>query len=224
MKPSLVHRLVSEFLGTALLTAVVFGSGAMGEKLSGGNAALALFVNSVATGAGLAGLILAFGSLSAHFNPAVTIAEVWNGALPRSELAGYFAAQVLGAIAGAVLTHVMFSHAVLTVSATERSGVALFVSEFIATFGLLAVVLGGSRTRPESVPFAVGGYITAVYWFTASTGFANPAMTVARMLTDTPAGVRPIDGAAFIVAQLLGGLAATALFRVLLRRDTLQRS
>jgi glycerol uptake facilitator-like aquaporin len=211
----LLKKLISEALGTALLLAVVVGSGIMGEHLSGGNVALALLANTIATGAGLVALILTFGPISgAHFNPAVTLADASLGGLPWREVPGYVAAQVVGAFAGVALAHVMFSEpAVFFASHHERSGAAQMVSEFVATFGLLAVIWGSARRRPEVVPFAVGAYITSAYWFTASTSFANPAVTLARAASDTFAGIRPVDVPGFIIAQIAGAAAATALFR-----------
>jgi len=208
------RRLVAEGVGTALLLATVVGSGIMGERLSGGNVAVALLANTLATGAGLVALILTFGPISgAHFNPAVTLADATQGGLPWREVAPYALAQVVGAIAGVAAADVMFGEPVFSLSTHARSGVAQVFSEFVATFGLLAVIWGCSRRRSEAVPFAVGAYITAAYWFTASTSFANPAVTVARALTNTFAGIRPADVPAFVVAQLVGAAAATLLFR-----------
>jgi glycerol uptake facilitator-like aquaporin len=206
---------VSEFVGTALLLATVVGSGIMGERLAGGNVAIALLANTVATGAGLVAFILTFGPLSgAHFNPAVTLADASQGGLAWRDVPVYLIAQVAGAFAGVALAHVMFKEpALFFASQHERSGVAQLVSEFVATFGLLAIIWGCVRTRPGAVPFAVGAYITAAYWFTSSTSFANPAVTLARAASDTFAGIRPIDAPGFIVAQLLGAASATALFR-----------
>jgi glycerol uptake facilitator-like aquaporin len=213
--PSLSKRAVSEFVGTALLLATVVGSGIMGEKLAGGNIAVALLANTVATGAGLVAFILTFGPISgAHFNPAVTLADASQGGLAWRDVPVYFIAQVAGAFAGVAIAHVMFKEpALFFASQHERSGVAQLVSEFVATFGLLGVIWGCVRSRPGAVPFAVGAYITAAYWFTSSTSFANPAVTLARAASDTFAGIRPVDAPGFIVAQLLGASAATALFR-----------
>lgn len=213
--PSLSKRAVSEFVGTALLLATVVGSGIMGEKLAGGNIAVALLANTVATGAGLVAFILTFGPISgAHFNPAVTLADASQGGLAWRDVPVYFIAQVAGAFAGVAIAHVMFKEpALFFASQHERSGVAQLVSEFVATFGLLGVIWGCVRSRPAAVPFAVGAYITAAYWFTSSTSFANPAVTLARAASDTFAGIRPVDAPGFIVAQLLGASAATALFR-----------
>ncbi len=214
---SLSRRLVAEGLGTAFLLAVVVGSGIMAERLSGGNVAIALLANTLATGAGLIALILTFGPISgAHFNPAVTLADAWQGGLLWKHVPAYMSAQIIGAFAGVAAAHLMFSEPLFFASQHERAGFAQLWSEFVATFGLLAVIWGCVKTRPNVVPFAVGAYITAAYWFTASTSFANPAVTLARAASDTFAGIRPIDAPGFIVAQLLGALAATALFRWLL--------
>jgi glycerol uptake facilitator-like aquaporin len=211
----LLRKLVAEALGTSLLLATVVGSGIMGERLAGGNVAIALLANTIATGAGLVALILTFGPISgAHFNPAVTLADASQGGLPWREVPGYLAAQVVGAFGGVAIAHVMFEErALFFASRHERSGVAQMVSELVATFGLLAVIWGCARRRPGLVPFAVGAYITAAYWFTSSTSFANPAVTLARAASDTFAGIRPVDAPGFIVAQLAGAAAATALFR-----------
>jgi glycerol uptake facilitator-like aquaporin len=212
---SLARRAVSELVGTALLLATVVGSGIMGERLAGGNVAIALLANTIATGAGLVAFILTFGPVSgAHFNPAVTLADASQGGLSWRDVPVYLMAQVAGAFAGVALAHVMFKEpALFFASQHERSGIAQLVSEFVATFGLLAVIWGVVRRQPQAVPFAVGAYITAAYWFTSSTSFANPAVTLARAASDTFAGIRPIDAPGFIVAQLLGAAASTALFR-----------
>jgi glycerol uptake facilitator-like aquaporin len=213
-KPSLARRAVAEGVGTALLLAVVVGSGIMGESLAGGNVAVALLANTIATGAGLVALILTFGPVSgAHLNPAVTLADASQGGLPWREVPVYLALQVLGAFAGVAVAHVMFGKPLLFASTHDRSGSAQMVSEFVATFGLLAVIWGCARRRSAAVPFAVGAYITAAYWFTSSTSFANPAVTLARAASNTFAGIRPVDAPGFIVAQLLGAAAATAMFR-----------
>jgi glycerol uptake facilitator-like aquaporin len=211
----LLRKLVAELLGTALLLATVVGSGIMGEQLAGGNVAIALLANTMATGAGLVALILTFGPISgAHFNPAVTIADASQGGLPWREVPAYVLAQLTGAFGGVATAHVMFKEpALFFASRHERSGAAQLTSEFVATFGLLAVIWGCARRRPGLVPFAVGAYITAAYWFTSSTSFANPAVTLARAASDTFAGIRPADAPGFIVAQLAGAGAATALFR-----------
>ena len=208
------RRLTAEAIGTAMLLAAVVGSGIMGERLSGGNEAIALLANTVATAAALLALILTFGAISgAHFNPAVSVADASQGGLEWRQVPGYVTAQVLGAVAGVWIAHVMFGERVLMVSLHARSGTALIVSEFVATFGLLSVIWGCSRRRSDAVPFAVASYIAAAYWFTASTSFANPAVTLARALTDTFAGIRPADVPGFIVAQLAGATAATLVFR-----------
>lgn len=217
MKPNLPRRLTAEFLGTLLLVATVVGSGIMAERLANGNIALALLANTIATGATLVALILAFGPVSgAHLNPVVSVADALEGGLPWSETLAYIPAQILGGICGTLLAHAMFSLPFVSLSRHVRSGPAQFVSEFTATFGLLGVIWGCSRSRPSLIPFAVGSYITAAYWFTASTSFANPAVTIARALSDTFAGIRPTDVPLFIAAQFSGGIAATLLFRWLI--------
>jgi glycerol uptake facilitator-like aquaporin len=208
------RELVSEALGTAFLLATVVGSGIMAERLAGGNMAVALLANTLATGAALVTLILAFGPVSgAHFNPAVTLCDAWVGGLPWKKVPGYVLAQVLGAFAGVAAAHAMFELPVFSASQHVRQGASQVFSESVATFGLLAVIWGCARRRPAAVPFAVGAYITAAYWFTASTSFANPAVTLARAASDTFAGIRPADAPAFILAQLAGAFAATVLFR-----------
>jgi glycerol uptake facilitator-like aquaporin len=207
-------RLTSEFLGTAFLVAAVVGSGVMGEKLAGGNVAIALLANTIATGAALVALICTFGSISgAHFNPVVTLSDLIAGRMSWTDASAYAVVQIVGGIAGAVVAHLMFGLPVVSLSLHARSGIALAWSEFVATFGLLLVVLGCARFRPSTIPFAVGAYITAAYWFTASTSFANPAVTIARSLTNTFSGIRPIDVPWFLAAQFSGGLAATFIFR-----------
>lgn len=207
------RTLVAEGLGTALLLAVVIGSGIMGERLAGGNVAIALLANAIATGAGLVALILMFGTLSgAHFNPVVTLSEAWQKNLPASDVLPYIAVQVIGAFADVAAAHGMFGEPVFFASGHVRTGAAQWWSEFVATFGLLAVIISCSRSRPTVTPFAVALYITAAYWFTSSTSFANPAVTLARTASNTFAGIRPTDAPGFIVAQLLGGAAATGLF------------
>lgn len=209
---TLARRLTAEALGTAFLLATVVGSGIMGERLAGGNVAIALLANTLATGAALVALILTFGPISAHFNPAVTIADAWQGGTRWSDVPGYLLAQVTGAFVGVAAAHAMFSERLFSASRHVRSGNAQLLSEAIATFGLLSVIWGVSRRRPGAVPFAVGAYITAAYWFTSSTSFANPAVTLARAASDTFAGIRPADAPGFIAAQLVGAGAATALF------------
>jgi glycerol uptake facilitator-like aquaporin len=214
IKMPLAKRLVAESLGTAFLLAIVIGSGIMGERMAAGNAAIALLANSLATGCGLAVLILLFGPLSgAHFNPVVTLAAMLQRELPRRDAAGYIAVQIAGAFAGVAAAHLMFGEPLFFASTQVRTGASQWWSEFVATFGLLSVIWGCARTRPESVPFAVAAYITAAYWFTASTSFANPAVTLARAASNTFAGIRPDDVIAFVLMQLLGGLCAIALFR-----------
>jgi glycerol uptake facilitator-like aquaporin len=214
VKPNLPRRLTAEFLGTLLLVAAVIGSGIMAERLANGNVALALLANTIATGAALIALILTFGPISgAHFNPVVSVADSLEGGLSGHETFVYVLAQILGGIVGTVLAHVMFSLPLVSLSRHIRSGPAQFVSECTAAFGLLCVIWGCSRVSSRTVPFAVGSYITAAYWFTTSTSFANPAVTIARALSDTFAGIRPIDVPLFVVAQFSGGLAATLLFR-----------
>lgn len=210
----LPRRLAAEALGSAFLLATVIGSGIMGERLCAGNIALALLANTIATGAALVALILTFGPISgAHFNPAVTLSAWTRGGLARRDVPGYLLAQLLGSFAGVAVAHVMFGEPVFSISTHVRSGAAQLVSEVVASYGLLSVILGCARARSESVPFAVGAYITAAYWFTASTSFANPAVTLARAFSNTFAGIRPQDAPAFIAAQLLGALAATLTFR-----------
>jgi len=215
-RPALRRRVLAEAVGTALLLATVVGSGIMGERLAGGNVAVALLANTLATGAALVALILTFGPISgAHFNPAVTLADASQGGLAWGEVPSYVVAQVAGAFAGVAAAHVMFELPLFFASRHVRSGVAQAFSEFVATFGLLSVIWGCARLRSDAVPIAVAAYITAAYWFTASTSFANPAVTLARAASDTFAGIRPADAPAFIAAQLLGAAAATALFRYL---------
>jgi glycerol uptake facilitator-like aquaporin len=208
------RRVVAEALGTGLLLATVIGSGIMGDRLCGGNVAIALLANTVATGAVLVALILTFGPVSgAHFNPAVTVADASQGGLPWREVPCYLGAQLFGAFGGVASAHLMFGAPLFSVSKHVRTGFAQDFSEFIATFGLLAVIWGCSRRRFDAVPFAVGAYITAAYWFTSSTSFANPAVTLARAASDTFAGIRPADTPGFVAAQMLGAGAATVIFR-----------
>ncbi|HET9401430.1 MAG TPA: MIP/aquaporin family protein [Candidatus Acidoferrales bacterium] len=216
MNPSLRARAAAEFLGTAFLVAAVVGSGIMGERLAAGNAAIALLANTIATGAALAALILTFGPVSgAHLNPAVTLADALERGIAWREAPVYILSQCAGGIVGAVTAHAMFGLRWYSLSTYNRSGLALAFSEFVATFGLLLVIWGCSRSRPTAIPFAVSAYIVAAYWFTASTSFANPAVTLARSLSDTFAGIRPADAPLFILAQLAGALAATLVFRYL---------
>jgi glycerol uptake facilitator-like aquaporin len=215
MKFTLGSRLAAEFIGTAFLVAAVVGSGIMGEKLAGGNVAVALLANTIATGAALVALILTFGAISgAHFNPVVSLADAIDGGQSWVDAFAYVTVQIIGGVAGAVLAHLMFGLPAVSLSLHARPGWSLALSEFIATFGLLAVILVCSRFRSPMTPFAVGSYITAAYWFTASTSFANPAVTIARSLSNTFSGIRPADVPLFIAAQLLGGLAAIVLARL----------
>ncbi len=214
MNASVSRRIVAEAVGTAMLLAAIVGSGIMAEQQSGGNHAIALLANTIATGAALVALILTFGSISgAHFNPVVTCVEASQGELAWRDVPGYLAAQVCGAVLGVWIAHAMFEQSVFMLSRHERSGPAQVFSEFVATFGLVAVIWGCSRRRAAAVPFAVAAYITAAYWFTASTSFANPAVTAARALSDTFAGIRPIDVPGFVLAQAAGAIAATLLLR-----------
>ena len=208
------RALVAEALGTAFLLAAVVGSGIMGEQLAGGNVAIALLANTLATGAALVALILTFGPISgAHFNPVVSLADASQGGIMWAAAAKYVVAQIVGALAGVAAAHLMFAKPIFAVSTHARSGLSQAFSESVATFGLLSVIWGCSRRQPKVVAFAVGAYITAAYWFTASTSFANPAVTIARTLTDTFAGIRPADAPGFIVAQLIGAAASTLAFR-----------
>ena len=209
-----LQKVTAEFVGTAFLVTAVIGSGVMGERLSEGNTALALLANTVATGAALVALILTFGPISgAHLNPAVTIADATQGGISWRTVPMYVLAQVSGGYLGTLVAHAMFGLPLFMLSRHARTGPAQWLAEFVATFGLMSVIWGCVRRRPSAVPFAVAAYITAAYWFTSSTSFANPAVTIARAFSDTFAGIRPADAPAFIVCQLLGALAATALFR-----------
>ena len=221
MKFTLRARATAEFAGTAFLVAAVVGSGVMGERLAGGNAAIALLANTIATGAGLVALICTFGAISgAHFNPVVTLVDAVLDRLPWTDAAAYVCVQVLGGVLGTAMAHLMFGLSVFSVSAHARHGWALGFSEFVATFGLISVILGSSRLRPSMVPVAVGAYITAAYWFTASTSFANPAVTIARAMSDTFAGIRPIDVAPFIAAQVCGDWLRPFVFARFLGRES----
>ena len=214
MTLSLPKRAAAEAIGTALLLATVVGSGVMAERLAGGNVGLALLANTLATGAGLTALILTFGEISgAHFNPAVTLGSAWQRRIAWTDVPVYIFAQIAGAFLGVMAAHLMFDDPVLSLSRHVRSGGGQVFSEAIAAFGLLVVIWGCSRYRAPAVPFAVGAYITAAYWFTASTSFANPAVTLARSVTDTFTGIRPVDVPGFIGAQAVGAAAATLLFR-----------
>ena len=214
VKPTLGRRVVAETIGTAMLLAAVVGSGIMGEQLASGNVAIALLANTIATGAALVALILTFGPISGgHFNPAVTLADASMGGIRWNEVPAYIAAQMLGAFGGVMVAHAMFGLPVLTASEHVRAGWPQGFSEFVATFGLLSVIWGCSRSRPAFVPFAVSAYIVAAYWFTASTSFANPAVTIARAATNTFAGIRLADVPLFLLGQLTGAAAATLLFK-----------
>ncbi|MBC7751446.1 MAG: aquaporin family protein [Candidatus Saccharibacteria bacterium] len=208
------RRLVAELLGTAFLLAIVVGSGIMGEKLSGGSVGLALLANSLATGAGLFALILVFAPISgSHFNPVVSLYAAMEKHISFKEAVLYMIVQIIGAILGVLAAHLMFAVPIIELSQHVRTGGSQWWSEFVATFGLLAVIISTSRNHHESTPVAVAAYITAAYWFTASTSFANPAVTLARTLTDTFAGIRPCDSLGFIVMQIVGAVAAVLVFR-----------
>lgn len=216
-RPSLARRVAAEGVGTALLLATIIGSGIMAERLSGGNGALALLANTLATGGGLLALILTFGAISgAHFNPAVTVAVASQGDLAWRDVMPYIVAQIFGAFVGVALGHLMFDLPIFSASRHVRAGTGQLAAELTATFGLVSVIWGCSRGRAATTPFAVAAYIVAAYWFTSSTSFANPAVTLARAASDTFAGIRPADAPAFIVAQALGAAGATLLFRWLL--------
>lgn len=211
---NLARRATAEAVGTALLLAAVVGSGIMAERLAGGNVAIALLANAIATGGALVAIILAFGPVSgAHLNPAVTLADAWQRGVAWCDVPVYIGAQLVGALVGVAIANVMFGLPPFFASHHARAGGALWVSEFVATFGLLAVIWGCARARPTATPFGVAAYIVGAYWFTSSTSFANPAVTIARSLSDTFAGIRPSDVAPFILAQLAGAASATALFR-----------
>ena len=220
MNHPLRKRVVAEAIGTAMLLAAVVGSGIMGERLAAGNIAIALLANTLATGAALVALILTFGPISgAHFNPAVTLADAWQRGIAWREAPAYIVAQISGAFAGVAAAHLMFGLPLFFASRHARAGGAQMFSEFVATFGLLAVIWACVRYQPAMIPFGVAAYIAAAYWFTASTSFANPAVTLARAASDTFAGIRPVDAPGFIVAQLAGAFAATTLFRWLFKDD-----
>ena len=219
MKFSLRARLTAEFIGTAFLVAAVVGSGIMGDRLAAGNVAIALLANTIATGAALVALILTFGPISgAHMNPAVTLADALEHGITWLDASAYIAVQCAGGIAGAIMAHLMFGLRWYSISTHPRHGWPQVLSEFVATFGLLAVIWGCSRFRASVVAFAVASYITAAYWFTASTSFANPAVTIARCLSDTFGGIRPSDVPLFVAAQIVAAMAATLLFRWLIPR------
>jgi glycerol uptake facilitator-like aquaporin len=216
MEGAIKRRALAEGLGTAFLLAIVIGSGIMGERLAGGNVAMALLANTLATGAGLVALILTFGPISgAHMNPVVSLVEAVRGGLAWRDLPAYVAAQIAGAFVGVATAHVMFDQPLFSISMHGRSSVGQLVGELVATFGLLMTIIGCSGSRPTAVPAAVGAYISAAYWFTFSTSFANPAVTLARAASDTFAGIRPIDVPAFIVVQVVGAVSALVCFRTL---------
>jgi len=210
---NLPRRLAAEFLGTAFLLATVIGSGIMGDTLSSGNVAIALLGNTIATGAILAVLILVFGPISgAHFNPAVTLAFAVRGDISVPHAVIYVIVQIIAALFGVFVAHVMFGEPSFSPSLTTRTGLGIWTGEFVATFGLVATILGCLRFRPEAIPYAVGLFITAGYWFTSSTSFANPAVTIARSFSDTFAGIRPEDAPFFVVVQLVAAVIATLVF------------
>ncbi len=212
-RPSLSRRCAAEGVGTALLVAAVVGSGIMAQSLAGGNVALALLCNTIATVAALGALILTFGPISgAHFNPAVTLAALWQADLGVPAALGYIASQIAGGMLGTVLAHLMFGLDAVTLSTHIRTGWAQGLSEMVATFGLLATIISTSRHRPQATPIAVASFIAGAYWFTASTSFANPAVAIARSLTNTFTGIRPADVPLFVVAELAGALCAVGLF------------
>lgn len=220
----LSRRLTAEAVGTALLLTAVVGSGIMAQRLSGGNVAIALLANAIATGGALVAIILAFGPISgAHLNPAVTLADAWWNGIAWRDVPWYIVAQLLGAVAGVILANLMFGLPPVFFSHRVRGGAPLWLGEFVATFGLLAVIWGCAASRKEATPYAVAAYIVGAYWFTSSTSFANPAVTIARSLSDTFAGIRPTDIPGFIVAQLAGAGAATALLTWLTAAASTQR-
>lgn len=215
------RRAIAEALGAALLLATVVGSGIMGEQLAGGNVAIALLANALATGAALVAILLALGPISgAHLNPVVTLAAAWDGDLRWRDVPAYVAAQFVGALLGVAIANLMFELPLFSLSEKVRHGPAQWLSEVVATFGLILVIWGCARRRPGAVPAAVGAYITAAYWFTASTSFANPAVTIARAFSNTFAGIRPLDVPAFVAAQCIGAAAALLLWRWLAEEQT----
>jgi glycerol uptake facilitator-like aquaporin len=210
---SLVRRAAAEAVGTALLLAAIVGSGIMAERLSGGNIGLALLANAVATGGALVAVIFAFGPISgAHLNPVVTLADAWQRGIAWGDVPAYVGAQVAGAIVGVGTANLMFGLPLFSASQHARTGEPLWLGEFVATFGLVAVIWGCARGNSAATPFAVAAFIVGAYWFTSSTSFANPAVTIARSLSDTFAGIRPVDAPPFIAAELAGAAVATALF------------
>ena len=213
----MLRRVTAEWLGTFALLATVVGSGIMAEQLADGNTAIALLGNTIPTGAILIVLILGFGPISgAHFNPAVTLTFALRREISQKESLLFVVAQVIGGIAGVFVAHLMFGNPLIDFSTTVRTGLGQWVGEFVATFGLIGTILGCIKARPEAVPYAVGLYITAAYWFTSSTSFANPAVTIARGFSDTFAGIQPADVAPFIAVQLIAAVIATVFFRWLL--------
>ena len=218
MNASLTKRVVAEMIGTAGLVTAVVGSGIMGERLSGGNVAIALLANTIATGAALVALILTFAPVSgANLNPVVTLSFSFQSEMPWREAAAYGLAQFAGALAGVATANLMFGLPLVSFSGHARTGVAQVFSEFVATFGLVLLIHSCARFQPKMISFAVGAYIAAAYWFTSSTSFANPAVTLARSLSDTFAGIRPLDVPSFVIAQLLGATAATFLAQWLIK-------
>ena len=219
-QPNLFKRATAEFLGTAFLLAIVVGSGIMGERLANGNEAVALLANSLATGSGLVFLILTFAPVSgAHFNPVVTLSGFLQKNISLREMLIYLFMQICGAFTGTAMANSMFELPIFFASGRIRTGSALVFSEFLATFGLLAVILSVVKFRVSAAPFAVAAYITSAYWFTSSTSFANPAVTLARTATDTFTGIRAVDAPPFIIAQFAGAIAAVFLFRWLLKEE-----
>jgi glycerol uptake facilitator-like aquaporin len=217
---NLTRKFAAEFLGTMFLLAIVVGSGIMGERLANGNNAIALLANTIATGAGLVFLILSFSNISgSHFNPVVSFTEVWRGNLTWKDSIIYLLGQICGAVCGVAMANVMFELPIIHASTKIRTGFAQWVGEFIATFGLIMVIRAGSKFHAKLVPFMVAAYITSAYWFTSSTSFANPAVTIARSMSNTFAGIRPEDVLPFIIAQVLGAIAATFLFNRLLQEE-----
>jgi len=217
----MARQLFSEWLGTFFLVAVVIGSGIMAEELAGGNIALALLGNTIPTGAILVVIILVFGPISgAHFNPAVTLAFLIRRDIDKKTAGFYVLFQILGGIAGTAVAHIMFELPLFEASDTARTGVSQWIAEFVATFGLVATIFGCIKSRPEAVPYAVGLYITAGYWFTSSTSFANPAVTISRTMTDTFSGIAPANAPAFILAQLVAAVVVTWVFGWLLNEKT----